>query len=146
MINRYDSNSNIPQPIRKVIPSGTDILHHFKMGERIDNLAEKYYNDATEGWIIMCANPEYDNEFDGIINLFENTNFYIKKHPATIQDKDRISVTKLDFVPWEFYMEKNRVNNSFLVACDSTVIYTHLVFFNNYVELSQLSSSFYKSV
>ena len=34
------------------------------MGERIDNLAGKYYNDSKLGWIIMYANTEYDNEFE----------------------------------------------------------------------------------
>ena len=64
MINRYDISSDFPQPIRKILPAATDILHPFKMGERIDNLAEKYYNDPTLGWIIMCGNPIYDNELD----------------------------------------------------------------------------------
>lgn len=62
MINRYSIGSGFPQPTRKIIPSPTDILHPFKMGERIDNLAERYYSDPTLGWIIMCGNPQYDNE------------------------------------------------------------------------------------
>lgn len=64
MINRYDNFSGFPQPIRKILPANTDIIHPFKMGERIDNLAEKYYNDVTLGWIIMSGNPNYDNEFE----------------------------------------------------------------------------------
>jgi len=34
------------------------------MGERIDQIANKYYNDPTLSWVIMCANPQYDNEFE----------------------------------------------------------------------------------
>jgi hypothetical protein len=34
------------------------------MGERIDTLAGKYYEDPTLGWVIMSANPQYENEFD----------------------------------------------------------------------------------
>lgn len=66
MIDRYDTSvgSGFPQPIRKIIPAYTDIMHPFKMGQRIDNLAYKYYSDATLGWIIMCANPQYDNELE----------------------------------------------------------------------------------
>ena len=62
MINRYLHSSDFPQPIRKIKQASTDILHPFKMGERIDNLAYKYYNDVTLGFIIMCGNPEYYNE------------------------------------------------------------------------------------
>jgi len=69
-ISRYSQNSLVPQPIRKIIPANTDILHPFKMGERIDNLAEKYYKDVTLGFVIMCANPEYDNEFEIPFNTF----------------------------------------------------------------------------
>lgn len=64
MINRYASNSTFPQPIRKVIPSVTDQIHTLKMGERLDNIAYKYYGDPGLSWIIMCANPEFDNELD----------------------------------------------------------------------------------
>lgn len=63
-MNRYDIGSGFPQPIRKIQPAVTDILHPFKAGERIDNLAYKYYKDPTLGWIIMCANPEFDNELE----------------------------------------------------------------------------------
>lgn len=64
MINRYDIGIGFPQPIRKILPASTDVSHEFKMGERIDNLAQKYYNDTTLGWIIMCGNPEYYNELE----------------------------------------------------------------------------------
>lgn len=64
MASRYSISSAIPQPIRKIRPAATDILHPLKMGERIDNLAQKYYQDPTAGWIIMCANPNFDNELE----------------------------------------------------------------------------------
>jgi hypothetical protein len=64
-VSRYvPNNSFVPQPIRKVVPSYTDVLHPLKMGERIDNLAYKYYKDPLLSWVIMCANPQYDNEFE----------------------------------------------------------------------------------
>lgn len=62
-VSRYQINKNIPQPKRKIKFADTDIIHPFKLGERIDNLSEKYYGVNTEGWVIMCGNPEYDNEF-----------------------------------------------------------------------------------
>jgi hypothetical protein len=61
---RYLFNNDFPGPIRKIIPADEDILHTLKMGERVDNLAQIYYNDATKAWIIMCANPDWDNEFE----------------------------------------------------------------------------------
>jgi len=61
---RYQNNSLVPQPVKKILPSATDIAHPFKIGERIDNLAQKYYSDVTLGWVIMAGNPEYENEFD----------------------------------------------------------------------------------
>lgn len=64
MANRYVLTSTIPQPVRKIKPSVTDILHPLKMGERLDNLAQKYYKDPTLAWVIAAANPEYDNEFE----------------------------------------------------------------------------------
>lgn len=64
MINRYEIGSGFPQPVRKIIPAFTDVLHTLKMGERLDNLAYKYYQDPLLSWIIMCANPQWDNEFE----------------------------------------------------------------------------------
>lgn len=64
MINRYDIGIDFPQPIRKITPAVTDILHPFKMGERIDNLSQKYYKNPTLGFIIMCGNVEYYNELE----------------------------------------------------------------------------------
>jgi len=63
-MSRYIFSTTIPQPVRRIIPSPTDILHVLKMGERIDNLASKYYNDPTLSWVIMYANPDWDNELE----------------------------------------------------------------------------------
>jgi hypothetical protein len=63
-MSRYQTTSDFPQPIRKIIQSSSDIEHVLIMGERIDNIANKYYSDPLLGWVIMCANPEFDNEFD----------------------------------------------------------------------------------
>lgn len=64
MANRYGSNSQVPQPIRKITVGKNDIYHTLKEGERIDNLAQKYYEDVQEGYVIMCANPDYDSEWE----------------------------------------------------------------------------------
>ena len=61
---RYLYNTNIPQPIKKILPAPTDIAHSLKIGERLDNLSQKYYDDPTLAWIIMAGNPEWENEFD----------------------------------------------------------------------------------
>lgn len=64
-ISRYLSNNPFsPQPTHRISLSSTDILHNLKMGERLDNLAYKYYNDPLLSWIILAANPVYDNEFE----------------------------------------------------------------------------------
>ena len=64
MATRYLLGVSIPQPTRKIIPSQGDILHTLKMGERLDNLAQRFYKDPTLAWVILCANPEFDNEFE----------------------------------------------------------------------------------
>lgn len=63
-MNRYLLGTQPPQPMRKIQPAITDILHRLKMGERIDNLAQRYYQDPTLAWVIAAANPEFDNEFE----------------------------------------------------------------------------------
>lgn len=62
--NRYIVSTSIPRPVMKIIPSSTDILHTLKHGQRIDNLANKYYGDQLLSWIIMAGNPDYQNEFE----------------------------------------------------------------------------------
>lgn len=76
---RYAQDSSIPQPIRKVLPAVTDILHPLKMGERIDNLAYKYYQDTTLGWVIMSANPDWDNEFEIPFNTYVRIPFPLQR-------------------------------------------------------------------
>lgn len=61
--NRYNKYTMI-QPVRKITPSYTDIEHVLTAHETIDQLALKYYNDATLEYVIMCANPEYFMSFD----------------------------------------------------------------------------------
>lgn len=63
-VSRYSNNSKIPQPTRKIIQAPTDILHTLKIGERLDNLAYKYYKDTSLGWVILAGNPDWYNEFD----------------------------------------------------------------------------------
>ena len=63
-MNRYINNSQIPQPIRKILPAISDFTYVFKKNDRLDKIANKFYNDPTLAWIIMCANPEWDNEFE----------------------------------------------------------------------------------
>jgi hypothetical protein len=85
------------------------------------------------------------NEFDIIINLLEGFNFYVKRHPTLNFEQVQNNITELDFIPWEFFMEINHINNSFLITYYSTVMYTHLVFFKNFnnktVLLNDLDSS-----
>lgn len=63
-MSRYLQNNSFPQPIRKVLPASSDIIHVLKMGERLDNIANKWYGDPLKAWVIMCANPQWDNEFE----------------------------------------------------------------------------------
>lgn len=58
MYSRYSKYPHIT-PIRKIKPSVTDIPHTLKQFETIDQLALKYYNDATLEWVIMAGNPDY---------------------------------------------------------------------------------------
>jgi len=63
MATRYSRSLHI-QPTRKLAPAITDIPHIFKEFETIDQVAFKYYRDATLGWVIMIANPDFMNEFE----------------------------------------------------------------------------------
>lgn len=63
-MSRYFITNVFPQPTRKILPSSSDIIHTLVTGERLDNVANKYYGDPLLGWVIMCANPDWDNEFD----------------------------------------------------------------------------------
>lgn len=76
---RYTQSQLIPQPVRKIIPAATDILHPLKMGERIDNIAYKYYKDVTLSWVIMCANPDWDNEFEIPFNTYIRVPFPLQR-------------------------------------------------------------------
>lgn len=63
-MNRYLKSSTIPQPIRKIIPASTDFYHILKRNERLDQISGFYYQDRTLAWIIMCANPQWDDELE----------------------------------------------------------------------------------
>lgn len=62
MASRYSKYIHI-QPIRKIEPAVTDIIYTMKQFETIDQIAYKFYRDATLGWVIMCANPDQYMEF-----------------------------------------------------------------------------------
>lgn len=66
---RYNKNSGI-QPTRVISNSANDIPHTLTQGETISKLAYKYYDDPNLSWIIMCANPQYFNEWE--INIGDN--------------------------------------------------------------------------
>lgn len=63
-MNRYENNWLPVQPKREISISNNDVIHTLKMGERLDNISEKYYGDKLLSFIIMWANPQYSNEFE----------------------------------------------------------------------------------
>jgi len=63
MANRY-SKFLFPQPIRTIPVNSEDIIKTFKQYDTLDGYAQKYYEDPTLSWVIMCANPNYFNEFE----------------------------------------------------------------------------------
>jgi phage tail protein X len=62
-MSRYSKYPHI-QPKRKIPIAISDVTHTFTQFDTVDKLAYKYYGDATLGWIIMCANPDYFHEFE----------------------------------------------------------------------------------
>lgn len=62
MSSRYSKFPQI-QPIRRIEPAITDDVVTINQFDNIDALAYRYYGDATMGWVIMCANPDYAMEF-----------------------------------------------------------------------------------
>ena len=62
-MNRYQNRLQIT-PVRKITRAITDIPHLFTATDMIDVLAYKYLGDATLGWLIMIANPDYFHELD----------------------------------------------------------------------------------
>ena len=42
----------------------SDLVYKFRKGDRLDLLANKFYNDPQKGWLILQANPEYSHEFE----------------------------------------------------------------------------------
>lgn len=68
--NRYGVLSNvdnviIPPPFIKLPLNLSDKYENWKLGySRFDKLARKYYGNPFYDIFILCANPEYVNEFD----------------------------------------------------------------------------------
>jgi nucleoid-associated protein YgaU len=49
---------------RRDIPATPGVLEHVVMdGERLDQLAARFYGDATRSWLLLDANPEELNPF-----------------------------------------------------------------------------------
>lgn len=47
------------------VPTGeNDLVYKVKVGDRLDILAQRFYNDPQKGWVILQANPEYTNEYE----------------------------------------------------------------------------------
>lgn len=44
--------------------SDGDLVYKFKAGDRLDLLAERFYNDPQKSWVILQANPEYSFEYE----------------------------------------------------------------------------------
>lgn len=50
---------------RRTIPPATSVLEHVVMdGERLDQLAGRFYGDATRSWLLLDANPGELNPFE----------------------------------------------------------------------------------
>ena len=64
MASRYNKKVTIPQPVRRISNSPYDLTYTFKEGDTLDKLSDEYYRDVLGSWIIMCANPEYYNEYE----------------------------------------------------------------------------------
>lgn len=63
-MNRYSQNNSVVQPKREIKQSIYDIYYTIKPGDRLDQLADKYYGDKLGSVIIMWANPKYYNEWE----------------------------------------------------------------------------------
>lgn len=49
---------------RRAIPPAPGVLEHVVMdGERLDQLAGRFYGDATRSWLLLDANPAELNPF-----------------------------------------------------------------------------------
>ena len=62
MASRYSKYKHI-QPTRLIKVSPNDIIRVFKNYDNLDTWAQEYYGDSTMSWVIMCANPIYNMEF-----------------------------------------------------------------------------------
>jgi len=68
--NRYElltqaDGSILPMPFVSIPTSSTDkyiIWNNSSM--RLDIISQRYYGNATYGWLLLLANPQISNEFD----------------------------------------------------------------------------------
>lgn len=68
--NRYellkrDDGEVIFPPFVKIPESGSDKYDNWKIGDsRLDKWSDRYYDNPFYDFLILCANPQYINEFD----------------------------------------------------------------------------------
>ena len=88
---KIDSNTNkrVYRTIRypEIIPGDNDVYIISTVGDRLDILAQRYYNDASMWWIIAHA-----NKIKGTIFIEPGTNMVIPMNVnSIIQDYIRIN-------------------------------------------------------
>lgn len=42
----------------------SDLIYQFKIGDRLDLLSKKFYDNPSYKWLILKANPQYFSELD----------------------------------------------------------------------------------
>lgn len=57
---------NVIVPGQQVPQTFTYISHMYTHTDRLDNLANQYYGDPTQWWVIANANPELDPDWTTI--------------------------------------------------------------------------------
>lgn len=139
--------------LRDIISNTTAyVLYEVEDGDTPEILAEKFYNDAGAGWIIMYANKIIDPQFDWPLSENNFRKYIIEKYGSvaaaqtsyhhyekivetTVGDqtytrtylvnKERLTENALD-VPYTYYTPYS--NNYFLTA-DTSLITTDNVYF-----------------
>ena len=59
-----DGHSSFKLRVRMSFNLDGAIVHQFSLGETLDGLANKYYNDPQLWWVILEANSQYRSELD----------------------------------------------------------------------------------
>jgi len=77
---KYYVNVTYPE----ITPSASDIWVETEFGDRLDLLANQFYQDVTLYWIIACANPNKVNM--GSLYLTEGTQLRIPTEIVSIVD------------------------------------------------------------